>query len=356
MPRMVLMDNVLRFKRFMKELSECIIFYHSDADGLCAAITFSKAMEKLGKEPCRAIALESYEIAKAKELSSGAKHLIFLDLSADAETHVIKLLEKKANVLIIDHHKIYKDLNSKKTILIKPQMLSTIEPSSYAASKLCFDLCSGIVNMSEYSWIPSIGIIGDFGYAKWQSFVDEAAKKANISVEEMKEIASLIDAVKILAPERFAELFELFMLSDPKHILKHELNALREKLQRQLMHWKKEFYKSAEHFPEIELYFFHMKPSASIKSALIDIITKELPNKTVVIAEDLGESTIKFSARRQDFRVAMNELLENAVRGIPNASAGGHVPAAAGSVPREYFLNFKKNLLEQLKERYKQTR
>lgn len=59
---------------------------------------------------------------------------------------------------------------------------------------------------------------------------------------------------------------------------------------------------------------------------------------------------MRFSARRQDFRVKMNELLEKAVKGIPNASAGGHIPAAAGSVPRDYLNVFKENLLQILKE------
>lgn len=347
-------ENLLkRFKEFMKGISDCVVFYHRDADGLCSAAVFSKALEKLGKKPCKAIALESYEIASAVELSRGAKQIVFLDLSADAEKHAIKLLEKNASVLIIDHHKVYADLNSEKTLMIKPQMISIIEPSSYAASKLCFDLCSGLVNLSEDAWISSIGIIGDFGYEKWKSFVDDAAKKADASVDELSDIVSLINAVHTLAPERFSELFELLMFSRPKQILRHELNTLKEKLQRELSFWKNEFYKNAEYFPEVELYFFYMRPSARIKSVLIDVLTKELPNKTIVIAEDLGEPTIKCSARRQDFRLAMNELLENAAKGIPRASAGGHVPAAACSVPRKYFGKFKESLLRTLRERYK---
>ncbi|MCD6478541.1 MAG: DHH family phosphoesterase [Candidatus Diapherotrites archaeon] len=339
-----------RFKEFLKGIEDCELFYHRDADGLCSAVLFAKALEKLGKQPCKMHALESYEMGTMP--TAKASNIVFLDLSIDSKESIVRELEKRASVLIIDHHKVYADINSEKVLMIKPQMLSTIEPSSYPASKLTYDLCSGIVDLSMDSWIASVGIIGDMSYETWKRFVDESAKKAGVTKRELESIAELVNAVQTLAPERFAELFELFMLAMPEQILNHKLNELRYKLKEELTYWKEEFKKKSEHYAELELYFFYMKPQARIKSALIDELTKELPNQTIIIVEDLGEATVKFSARRQDFKIKMNELLEKAVQGIPRGEAGGHVPAAAGSVPRAYLKKFKENLLAVLRKKY----
>jgi single-stranded DNA-specific DHH superfamily exonuclease len=345
---------IQRFKEFLKSIGDCELFYHRDADGLCSAVLFAKALEKLGKQLRKTHALESYEMGAISAAKAGT--VVFLDLSVDSKETVVRELEKRASVLVIDHHKIYMDINSAKTLMMKPQFISTIEPSSYPASKLTYDLCSSIVDLSKDSWVASVGIIGDASYETWKRFVEESAKKAGVTKEELESIAELINAVQTLAPERFAELFELFMLAMPKQILNHELNELRHKLKEELAYWKEEFRKNSEHYPELELYFFYMKPQARIKSALIDELTKELPNKTIIVVEDLGEATVKFSARRQDFKVKMNELLEKAVQGIPRGNAGGHAPAAAGSVPRAYIGKFKENLLNILREEYRKKK
>jgi nanoRNase/pAp phosphatase (c-di-AMP/oligoRNAs hydrolase) len=52
------------------------------------------------------------------------------------------------------------------------------------------------------------------------------------------------------------------------------------------------------------------------------------------------------SARRQDLKVKMNELLETA---LGKGSGGGHVPAAAGILPRKNLKVFKSNIIRLLK-------
>ena len=68
---------------------------------------------------------------------------------------------------------------------------------------------------------------------------------------------------------------------------------------------------------------------------------------------DSGGKVLRFSARRQDFKVKVNDLLEEAVEGIPGADAGGHIPAAAGSIPREKLAVFKENVIRILREKHK---
>ncbi|MEM4663015.1 MAG: DHHA1 domain-containing protein [Candidatus Diapherotrites archaeon] len=327
------------------------MFYHSDTDGFCSAVIFSKTVEKLGAETIEAVAIESPDSLSKKICEKKLSNVVILDLSVDSELNLIKKLEKSSYVLILDHHKLYNDVNSKKTILVKPQFLSSIEPSSYPASKLCFDLCSCVVNIDSFAWIAAVGIIGDFSYNQWKTFVDKAAKRAEVSVDELKIISEIINAVQVVSPDAFPKLFELFKISVPKDVLNSEFDALRKKAIKELEFWKNKFYKNAEYYEDIELYYLKIRPKYRIKSMLIDSLTKEFPNKTIIIAEDLGDDFIRVSARRQDFKIQMNSLLENAISGIKGATAGGHVPAAAAKIPRAKFGEFKKNILKILRNK-----
>ncbi|MCD6434598.1 MAG: hypothetical protein J7L14_03225, partial [Candidatus Diapherotrites archaeon] len=61
-------------------------------------------------------------------------------------------------------------------------------------------------------------------------------------------------------------------------------------------------------------------------------------------------SHVLFSARRADFKVRCNEMLEFAVRGI--GVAGGHIPAAAGSANAKHLKKIKKRIVEYLLQNF----
>ena len=107
-----------------------------------------------------------------------------------------------------------------------------------------------------------------------------------------------------------------------------------------------------ESFPELELEFYKVESKNKIKSYVVNTISQEKPNTTIILAQ-CSNGRCYFSARRQDFKIKMNELVEDAVRGIPNASGGGHIPAAAGSFPTEFGEQFKENVKRILAEKMK---
>lgn len=336
-----------RFKLFLRESKECGIYCHADADGVCAAAVFARTLEKLGKQPVEFQALEAHEAEKG---FSGKGDLAFFDLSADRFPELIKKAEGKKRVLIIDHHPIHCNVNSEKTVLIKPQLVSAVKPSAYPASKLCFDLCSSVVNLKGSEWIAAAGIIGDKSQGQWKGFVEKALEKEGLSMKELESIALLVEAVHAIKPEKISELFDLMVSSTPKAVLESEINSLRETLSGEVSEWKEKFFSDAEHWEKKELYFFKIKPKIAIKSSLIDLLSTEMPDKTIIIAEEKGND-VRFSARRQDFKIELNKVLENAVKGIPDSNAGGHIPAAGGAVPKKHFEEFKKNLLKELGEK-----
>jgi single-stranded DNA-specific DHH superfamily exonuclease len=94
-----------------------------------------------------------------------------------------------------------------------------------------------------------------------------------------------------------------------------------------------------------------MKSKADIASALINRISSKRENCTIVIAQQNSSGMIGLHARRQDRKIAVNELLEKAVKGLKNASAGGHVPAAGGKIQAKDLEKFRKKVLKILENK-----
>ncbi|MDO8428582.1 MAG: DHH family phosphoesterase, partial [Candidatus Diapherotrites archaeon] len=174
-----------------------------------------------------------------------------------------------------------------------------------------------------------------------------------LSLDELKNLQEIISAVETVQSKKFNDLYSfllkektIFALADSKYSVC--LDQLRKELQRLMQ----EFEKNTEIFNDLDLIFYNLESDYNIKSAIANKISLLNPNKTLIILESWNERT-HFSARRQDFKVKMNDLLEQSIQGIPESSAGGHIPAAAGGIPTNQLKQFKENVKNYLKKNYK---
>ena len=72
---------------------------------------------------------------------------------------------------MLDHHKIYQDLNSEDVVFIKSQYIDEdLDGSKYPVSKLSFDLFSNLVDLTDMEWVVCLGILGDNGFQSWEKF------------------------------------------------------------------------------------------------------------------------------------------------------------------------------------------
>lgn len=343
-----------RFRNFCDALSESDrlgIIYHCDADGLASGLIAAKGAEKLtGNKPVFVLPynygtkkqlIEIFEKFRSKKINK----LIIVDLNIDQFPNEVKKISKVMDILIIDHHKEYVNLNSPEIVFIKAKYFAKLDPSGYPASKLTFDLFSEAADIKNCDWIACFGILGDMSYSKWKSFFKETRKKRKLSLKTIDEIEELVTANTIISERNLTPLFKEFMnVKNPKSLLKGKFAKNVLKIRKEKNKWVDLFEKKAEYFPEQELYLFEIKPKYNVKSAVIDNLTLKYPEKTIVITETSG-NRLKFSARRQDFRVYMNALLECSIKEIPKANAGGHIPASAGAIPKSALKKFKKNLI-----------
>ena len=342
-----------RLQDFVKEKSKVLILFHSDADGLCSALLTFHVLKKF----CKKIIAEpltqekrGLNLKKIKKFK--AERIIILDWNIDQSAKDVKELEKEYKILIIDHHKIYADLNSENTIFIKSQYFSTLDGSKYPTAKLCYDLFSNFVDIEKYSWLALVGLKGDNAISHWKNFVEVVMKKFKISKKWLEEFEELISSVEAYNKKLMKKLFEVLKKEErpQKNLKKIKFYKLKEKMEKEIKKFIKEFSKRAEIYEKLNLIFYKIKSKFYIKSIISNKLSKKFPNKTIILILDKGKKELFISARRQDYKVAVNDLLELATKDLKNANAGGHIPAAGGKILRKDLKKFKQNIIRILEE------
>ncbi|MBU2476987.1 hypothetical protein KKG83_05955 [Candidatus Micrarchaeota archaeon] len=350
-------EELKEFKKFIEDNKEkrTAVLHHTDPDGVCSGIITAKALERItGKKPLLfhqnpgEITVTENTVKELKEKQ--IQFLVSVDLSVDQNPEPIKEIEEFAKILVLDHHKTYNELNSTETLMIKSKDLTGVEGSKYPVSKLSFDLFSDLTDLKDLDWIACIGLLGDNAYSEWKDFVDGTIEKYGFEkkIEEniLFKIKKLIESIEVMDYSKMENLINVFLSAKkPEDLMKKDLLMELEGMEKEVAFWRMEFEQKKEVFPG-ELIYFELKPEHSIKSVLINRISQRYKNKTIVLVQDFSEEHVYFSARRQDFKVKVNDLLEKAVEGIPEATAGGHIPAAAGRIPRKYLKQFKENLIK----------
>jgi oligoribonuclease NrnB/cAMP/cGMP phosphodiesterase (DHH superfamily) len=349
-----LMQKFRQFCSALSPLDNVVLVHHSDADGFCSGIIAAKAVEKLtGKKP---VAVQPYEYGNKKQArkivdaikKEKANKVIIVDIGIDSAQHSLQQLCPEQQCLVIDHHQMFRDLNSEKIVFLKAEFFTKKDPSAYVTSKFAFDLFNQVADVSECDWIACLGILGDMNLHTWQGFVRSTIGKRKISMTQLYSMLDLIAAVEVLANEKMPELFNLFYnAKTPEEVLESKFKHLLAKFKKEKDALVAGFAKKAQHFPECELYFYSIKSVRdNIKSYVVNELSQMHPKETVILLQYLGSGRIRFSARRQDFKVKMNELLREATKGLPGATAGGHIPAAAGSIRRQDLRKFKRDVVE----------
>src|SRR3989344_215606 len=172
------MDLIKRFGEYInniKKEDKIAILYHANCcDGLCSCIITNKALERILKRKVDfnihythfEITEEIIEFFKKNKI----KKVIAVDLSLYAKSDMIKKAENYVDLLIIDHHEHKGNINSRKTTFVHADLINEeIKSNFYPASKLCYDLFSSLIDLTDLDWLVSLGIISDMGYRQWRA-------------------------------------------------------------------------------------------------------------------------------------------------------------------------------------------
>ena len=332
------------------------LIHDLDADGVSSGVLTFHAIKLLrGKEPDLVITQshkttklmpETLELLKEHKINK----LITVDFALDQQKESVKEAEAIVDeILVIDHHKDY-ELTSPKTFILKANYIKELDPSKYPTSKLVYDLFSRHVSLQKFSWLSCVGLIGDNQLEVWRDSVEKAKADHGSSIEEFFTVSSIITSVEVLVPEQLNDLFYFIASSfTPKQVIDSKYNEYLKKLDSEVERVKEKFEEGKEVFEKQELIWFEFESEHNVKSAVVNNVSNNIyPNQTVIFVQDKHDGFVSFSARRQDFKVKTNDLLEKAITGFEQAGAGGHIPASAGRIKKEDLPEFKKRILEAL--------
>jgi oligoribonuclease NrnB/cAMP/cGMP phosphodiesterase (DHH superfamily) len=354
-----------RFDAFVKKLSSkdfLAIFHDADTDGISSAAILATAVQRIrGRLPDielfpvgRSHAMRPGDIADMKK--AGVTKFISCDVSLDNEPSQAEAIAKFADVCVIDHHALYEPFKAKNIILLKPQLYTNLEkPSRYCTSKMVYDLFSRHVDISDKDWLAVAGSISDIAHEPWMDWIKTVFKKYDVPMKKdlfktkLGEVGIYInDAAsydRALVPKAYHVAIEAKL---PTDILKSPLQKYHAYIDAEIQKWTKQIKNKGEWHPELRLVFYYVTPKYAVKSAITTILGLKYPDWIVILyAQENGIMSI--SARDQRGHIAMNNLMVEALKGLPDASGGGHIPAAGGRCRVEDYAKFKDNVMKLLR-------
>jgi single-stranded DNA-specific DHH superfamily exonuclease len=351
-----ILEKVDSFLRDITPQDKVCIIHDTDPDGVCSAVIMAKCIERLrGNKIDLRIPLDKKQYGLTDSMIKKIKQkkitkLITTDFSAEHNIPALKEIEKQADILVVDHHKLYADYKSSKTILYKPQYFTTIEPSTYCTAKLAYDAASRVTDVKDLDWMAAAACIADIATAPWKSWLAAVFKKYKVAPKknqfqtDIGQVAVTISSAEVYDTKLVPKCFDIFYTAKkPKDIINSSFGKYKRIIDKELNKHLKLFEKKAEKHGDLRLYEFASK--YRIHSPLSTILGLKHPHKTVIII-NTGFPKAAVSARRHDRKVAVNTLLENAVKGIPDSNAGGHTPAAGGGFPKKYLKTFKARITQ----------
>jgi single-stranded DNA-specific DHH superfamily exonuclease len=322
-----------KIKKFLDIKGKRILLYHNDADGVCSAALWLKWFSGFEPIPKKGPRMETKFINQLADKKPDL--IVFLDLPIDQEWKKIKKLKTK--LIIIDHHTLEKNLNSKNIIHINP--ILRLSHVYIPVSCLIYRILEKMgVDVKEWVWIAGMGVIGDYGF-ECKDILNECKKiypKLCPVIYTPKEWfdsglglgAKLISSATTLKGPKGAGMVLKGLIESHDYeefIEKKELSEWKVRIGQELKAVFKESKK--ERYKNIMIY--HIKTPLNITSMISTYIAEKYPDNIVVIKKKSGNEW-KISVRGQKTRIDLGKLVKMCVKGI--GSGGGHKKAAAALI------------------------
>ncbi|MEK6807862.1 MAG: DHHA1 domain-containing protein [Nanoarchaeota archaeon] len=359
-----MLQKAADFLRHCNPEETAIVYHKGCGDGICAAAILGKFFQKTKQAiPRKFLSLgydEHLEDFAKKLLLLDVTTLIFTDLSIDKYPELLEKLAKKFQLLILDHHTVINNMNEKNILHVHAQFFSKIPGARYCGSKLTYDACSKITDMSDAGWLAIAGIVNDVGGEAWKDFFDDVYKKFPYLKggddiygfhSTVGKLVSLLNASKVGVAKEVRTIKLCINTEDPRDILEFksdiakELNYWRSKMDKEIENYTQNWKNLSEIFPKTNLALLEIKTKLPIASAVSTSLSLDNPEYIFCIYKKKTNQVI-FSIRSQGDRVNCHELAIEATKNFEDGAGGGHPRAAGARVLRKDFELFKAQLPE----------
>lgn len=351
-------QQIKEIREHLEKAHNPIFFFDNDQDGLCSFLLLQRASGKGKGVPIRSFpALDKDYFRKVKELN--ADYIFILDKPLVSKGFFEEVEKENIPVVWIDHHQMAETVVPDYVHYYNPAIQvgdgkKSYEPVTY--------LAYSVTQKKEDLWIALIGCISD-------KFMPEFVEDIRKEFPELMNVSK--DAFGVFYGSQIGRVARIlgFGLKDKtsnvilmlKFLMKvrSPYDILEESSKNKQMHdrfnqiyskYQKFLQKalSLESVEEEKVLFFQYGGDMSLSSDLSNELSYLYPEKIVVVIYISGVKA-NISIRGKKIK---NILLES-VKGIENATAGGHEDALGATVRIEDLELFKKNFENLVSEKYK---
>jgi single-stranded DNA-specific DHH superfamily exonuclease len=370
----MLLEKAAEFLKDCKPEETIVIYHKGCGDGICASAILGKYFKKTHQTtPKKFFVLgyeEDFKKFTDKILKLDIKNVIFADLSLDKFPELLKELAKKFRVLILDHHTLINDMNKHGILHIHPNFISKLPGEKYCGSKIAYDVCNKIIDMSDASWLAAAGILHDVGAEDWKPFMNEVYAKfpdlkggKNIYGFDSKlgELVSLISASKIGIAKEIRTINLCINTENPMDILElksdmaKELKYWEDKINTELTKYIDNWKELAEIHEDLKFVMLEIEGKYPISSTVSTIISMRNPDYLFCVYKKKS-TFVDISFRHQGGKVNCAKLAQESTKGFELSSGGGHPPAAGARVLKNDFDLYKSKLPDLVRKLIKNGR
>lgn len=329
-----------------------VFFFDNDNDGLCSFLILRRFLGR-GK----GVAVKSFpdmNAEYAKKVSElNADYVFILDKPIVSQEFFEETKLLNVPIVWIDHHEVQIKI---------PKFVNYYNPSLKKSNKNepVTYLCYNVTKRKEDLWLAVIGCISDrFSpkfYSEFVKLYPDLSIKSNeaFDIFYRSQIGNLAKMFNFALKDTTSNVVKMIkFLIDAKN----PYDVIEENNKNREMHLRfKQVYQKYEKLIEkaksladnSKLLFFQYGGDLSISADLSNELTYLFPDKIIVVIRAIGVKA-SISMRGEKIR----DLFLNSIKGLENATGGGHENAIGGQIRIDDIEKFRENLEKEIKLNYK---
>jgi len=314
---------------------------HNDLDGVAAVVFLEKILEAKGLDVAL-IDFLSYGVGMFEkptlEMKKKKVTKVFLsDINADeSDIAGFEKLRQDFDILLIDHHPPHPSLKNHDNIIKN----HTHDCSTW----VLYNFAKDFYDVEEWDWLVCATMISEWSFKDEDNLKFLQSKYDDIKEDGFFETKSGAIAKKIANALKYYGGRTRKVYDSIKDNNLDQIEKVSKEVEVELESTIKKYKKEAKFYPEKNLYFYYGNPKFGIGNIVVTILSQSKPS-TFVFAYDSGLDKVKISFRNNADSQDVNELVKKGMKGLENATGGGHIAAASAIIMRKDFEKFKENIL-----------
>lgn len=347
---LVIMKKAAEFLEKIKPSDEIVIIFNNDGDGISSCALLNKFLERTGRK-------KPYIIAQPMPMDKNViqrvqtgvpDRIIFLDIAADQQQNILKKLGSICDILIVDHHQVFRDMSGKNIVHYNPRME---QHDVYKSTSYCvYKICSKLTDMIDALWIAGVGMVSDYNLEDSKDLVKMIKEKYSLEeplygtfLGRLADMISSTRATHALSCEQMVSVleeadFENFAAARHADKMLESQKTIEKEMAMLLEDAETKSEKTGK------LVFYNVKSKFNLGSAISTKISENFQKNLVIIYEKSG-SRIKISARNQAKNINAGSVLQKAAKEV-GGSGGGHEAAAGATIAADTWEKFKEILIK----------